>query len=153
MGFLTNISISNDFWHTIKKDPEKLVDAIGVWMNHGSNSPVGEVLDAQRREREVNDPLEILERRARADWEQRRLLPQGVTVHHARHYDEPQVIVNAYGMHPVAANELPQAIRLGWLDLNEYKRKHAENVAKELERLAKEIRQSLKQADAASEAP
>lgn len=137
MGFLTNISISNDFWHTIKDDPQKFIDAITIGMNSGAGSPgpLSETYDA----RETNGNL------IRHNWEMKHLVaPQGVTVHQARHYDEPQVIVNARGTHAIAAHEIPYAIRSGWLDVREYNRQHAETVAKTLEDLAKDIRWELK---------
>jgi hypothetical protein len=134
MGFLTNISISNDFWHEIAKDPQKLVDAISVGMNDGIDGPLFEVFQGGRWSK-------------RAEYV-RRQTPQGVTIHRARHYDDPQVIVNTYGSHAIAAHELPYAINpMGdnpsWIDLNPYHREHAEKVAKTLEDQARHIRQAL----------
>lgn len=137
MGFLTNVSISNDYWHNIAKDPQKLVDAISVMMNDGMDSPLGDALDAQEGRASM--------RRYKA--EQRREVPQGVIVHHARHYDDPQIIVNTYGTRAIAAHEIAYAIPHGWLALNRYNRQHAEDVAKTLEDEARAIREALRKAD------
>jgi hypothetical protein len=138
MGFLTNVSISNDFWHQIAKDPQKLVDAISIGMNDGTESVLGETLDARSSD---------LEYRARhRHYLKYQVAPQGVIVHHARHYDEPQIIVNAYGRMPVNAAEIPSAIEFGWLDLNEYNARTAEAVATELEEAAERIRLKLGEA-------
>lgn len=138
MGFLTNVSISNDFWHTIAKNPQALVDYIGRAMNDGTRSPLREALD------------EKYDRPHRKEYghELRYSGPQGVLVHHARHYDEAQVIVNPYGSYPVNAAELPGAINNGWLDLNKYNEDKAEATARILEDTAKQIRQALKKANA-----
>lgn len=135
MGFLTNISISNDFWHDIQKDPKRLVDAITVVMNDGTNSPVHQAIVNKYGGYKAHEA------------EVRRLTPQGVTIHRARHYDDPQVIVNPYGSEPVDAAEIPHAISLGWLDIATHKRRVAEEAADELERTAKEIRKALKDAE------
>jgi hypothetical protein len=52
MGFLTIVSISNDFWHEIAKDPEFAISQIGVGMNYGtgSTSPLNDVQRAERRD-------------------------------------------------------------------------------------------------------
>lgn len=136
MGFSTNITIQNDFFHEIAKDPQRLVDAIGIGMNSGAggNTPLSDALDAKRD-------------RGREQWKrQYQDAPQGVTVHKAQHNDVPQVIVSTYGAHAVAAHELPYAIEQGWLDLNPYNAKHAEEIAKELTRLARDIRKQAKKA-------
>jgi hypothetical protein len=137
MGFSTNVTISNDFWHDIKKDPERLVEYIGRAMNDGTNSPLREAID-------VRHPSPG---RDRYNYELRYGGPQGVVVHQARHNDEAQVIVNTYGSRAVAANEIPHAIDLGWLKLNEYNRTHAESVLKELEYLTRRLKKALKDAE------
>lgn len=136
MGYLTNVSISNDFWHEIAKDPEKFVETISVMMNYGQNSPLADMIDIrsgrnpdERRYRMYGNPC-----------------MQGVTVHHARHYDETQIIVNPYGHEAVNAQEIPSAIEFGWLDLSEYNEKTAEAVARELEDAAERIRRKLAEA-------
>lgn len=131
MGFSTNITISNDFWHDIAKKPQALVDSISVAMNEGTDSPIAQAFEA-------ND--------ARASYRDyvRREVPYGVTVHRAQHNDVPQVIVNTYGSHAISAHELPTAIANGWLDCNKYNEHHAEAVAKELHQLAARIRKSVR---------
>jgi hypothetical protein len=139
MGFLTNISISNDFWHEIARDPQKLVDAISIGMSDGTETVLGETLDAysdQEYRRQHRHNLRY------------RVAPQGVIVHHARHYDEPQIIVNTYGRMPVNAAEIPSAIDFGWLDLSERNAEAAEAVARELEDTARRIRTKLAEARA-----
>ena len=136
MGFSTNVTISNDFWHEIKADPEAFVDGITVAMNYGTNSPLADVLDTERGD---DDRM----------WERHyRMTPQGVTVHKALHNDEPQIIVSTYGSEAVAAHEIPYAIQRGWLKLNQYNEKHAESIAHELERVAKHIRRAIKEEQA-----
>jgi hypothetical protein len=135
MGFLNNVSISNDYWHTIAKDPQKLIEGISWAMNEGTNSPLRDALDAKRDS----------ENRRLYNFVLRQLVPQGVVVHHARHYDEPQIIVNTYGSQAIPAHEIASAISHGWLDLNRYKREHAERVATLLEQEAKCIREALKE--------
>lgn len=135
MGFLTNVSISNDFWHEIAKDPQRLVDAIAIGMNEGIEGPLFASLEGGRWSR-------------RAEYV-RHATPQGVTVHRARHYDEPQVIVNTYGSHAIAAHEIALAITHGWLDQNTYNREHAKRVAEVLEEQALRIRVALRQAEIA----
>lgn len=134
MGSLTNVSISNDFWHEISRNPQKLVDAIGIGMNDGTESVLGETLDAMTDQ----------------DWRRRhrhylkyQVAPQGVIVHQAHHYDEPQIIVNPYGRMPLNAVEIPSAIDFGWLDLNPGNEKTAEAVASVLEEAAVRIRERL----------
>lgn len=138
MGFYTNVTFSNDFWHNIAKNPDKLLAAISVMMNYGMNSPLGEMVDL-RYDRYKHD-------RARECG-----VPQGVIVHKARHADEPQVIINTYGSHAIDAEELPTAIQMGWLDENPYNEKHAEAVARELNRLARSIRSEVREAKARHE--
>lgn len=133
MGFLTNVSISNDYWHAIAKNPEKLVDGIGWAMNYGINSPIRDTLDA----------MDDNEGRRIHRFEMRQAVPYGVVVHHARHYDEPQIIVNTYGSRAIPAHEIASAIRYGWLDLSKYNREHAERVATLLEQEAALIRKAL----------
>jgi hypothetical protein len=134
MGFSTNITIQNDFWHEIAKKPEKLIDAISIGMNEGvgGSAPLAEALDHKY---------------GRDSWERRyQVAPQGVTVHRAQHNDVPQVIVSTYGSHALAAHELPYAIDQGWLDLGDYNLQHADVVAGELESLARDIRDAVKRA-------
>lgn len=136
MGFSTNITIQNDFWHEIAKDPQKLVDAITIGMNDGAGggNPISDILDNEYG-------------RDSQTWRRRyQTAPQGVVVHKAQHNDVPQVIVSTYGSHAIAAHELPTAIDRGWLDLNPYNEKHAEDIAKELTRLARSIRAGIKEA-------
>jgi hypothetical protein len=130
MGFVTNISISNDFWHEIAKDPQKLVDAISVGMNDGIDGPLFEAFEGGRWS-------------LRAEYT-RRETPQGVIVHKAQHADDPQIIVNTYGSHPIAAHEITTAIQNGWLDTNEYNEQHAEKVAKLLHAEAARIRKAIR---------
>lgn len=130
MGFYTNVTISNDFWHDIAKDPQKLVDAISVGMSYGIDDPIFEAMDGGRWG----------ERAAHVRSE----LPQGVIVHQARHADDPQIIVNTYGSRAVAANEIVTAIENGWLDQNKYNEQHAEAVAKLLHAEAARIRKAVK---------
>jgi hypothetical protein len=137
MGFLTNVSISNDFWHEIARNPQKLVDAITIGMNDGTESVLGETLDAHTDQHY---------RRRHRYYLKYGVAPQGVIVHHARHYDEPQIIVNPYGRMPLNANEIPSAIEFGWLDLNEHNAKTAHAVATELEECAERIREKLSEA-------
>lgn len=137
MGFLTNISISNDYWHEIKRDPKKLVDAISIGMNDGIEGPINVALGEREDARSYQKDH---------DWYVRQNTPQGVTVHHARHYDEPQVIVNPYGHQALPANEIPYAIRYGWLNGSDHRRQTAEQTAKVLEDTAREIREALKRA-------
>src|SRR5688572_16069897 len=116
MGFYTNVSISNDFWHNIAKDPDALVAAISTGMNYGIDGPLSEALAGGRysaRNRHVSAET-----------------PQGVIVHRAQHADTPQIIVNTYGSHPIAAHEITSAIESGWLEQNKYNEQHAEAVAK-----------------------
>ena len=134
MGFSTNITIQNDFWHEIYRDPQKLADAILVGMNEGQGDPLAEVSAAKYGRRFRHDQEEL--RWARLNY---------VSVHRAQHNDTSQVIVNTYGSHAIAAHELPYAIQQGWLDLNRYNKEHAEEVAKELTRLARNIRQAIKE--------
>lgn len=135
MGFYTNITISNDFWHTIAKDPQALVEYIGWAMNYGTNSPRDEAFS---------------ERPAADDYSRQHRHevlyggPQGVIVHKAQHADVPQVIVNTYGSRAIAAHELPMAIRSGWLKGHAYRVEHAQAIAKELASLARDIRNELK---------
>jgi hypothetical protein len=74
----------------------------------------------------------------------RRNTPQGVIVHKAQHADTPQIIVNTYGSHPIAAHEITTAIQAGWLDTNQYNEEHAEKVAKLLHAEAAQIRKAIK---------
>lgn len=136
MGFLTNISISNDFWHTIAADPDKLVGAISIGMNYGTDGPLSTTF-YERDEREGKDSYRYHVQRA---------TPQGVTVHKAQHYDTPQVITNVYGSRAQAAHEMPYAIRQGWLEGNPYRREEAEKTVQLLEELAANIRKALKAA-------
>lgn len=138
MGFLTNVSISNDFWHEIKADPQKFVDAITIGMNDGVEGPLNVALN----EREGIHPGH-----REHDRYVRNNTPQGVIIHHARHYDDPQIIVNPHGTHPIPANEITHAIRYGWLDGNRYRRQTAEQTAKLLEDTAADIRKALRKAD------
>lgn len=136
MGFLTNVSISNDVWHDIAKDPQRLVDAINIGMNEGILGPVHETLDEQGRGYpEYTEHV-------------RRSIPNGVTVHSAQHYDTAQVIVNPYGSMATAAHEIPHAIYLGWLKGADYRKTHAEKIADELEELARRIRKEIREAKA-----
>jgi hypothetical protein len=136
MGFLTNVSISNDFLHEIAKDPQGLVEAIYIGMNEGIDGPLHTALSEAVRI--VGGP--------RHDLHVRQATPQGVKVHRARHYDEPQVIVNPYGHHAFPANEISHAIGYGWLDGGEYRRQTAEQTAKLLEDTAADIRRALRKA-------
>jgi hypothetical protein len=130
MGFYTNVSISNDFWHEIAREPKKLVDAISIGMNEGIDGPLFAALDGGRySERALYT---------------RRNTPQGVTVHKAQHADTPQIIVNAYGYHSVAAHEIVPAIQNGWLDASTYNEEHAEKVAKLLHAEAAHIRKAIR---------
>lgn len=137
MGFSTNVTISNDFWHDIAKDPQKLVDAIQEGMSEGAGgeSPISDTLDAQ-------DGSEW--RRRYANERRYYVAPQGVVVHKAQHNDTAQVIVNTYGSRAIAAHEIPSAIAHGWLDLDTYNEQHAEEIAKELHRLAASIRKTVR---------
>lgn len=140
MGFSTNVTIQNDFFHDIAKDPQALVDAIQIGMNYGTgHSPLRETLAARQDATDFD---------RRHEWEMRFLKPQGVTVHKAQHNDVPQVIVNTYGSHAIAAHELPYAIQRGWLGLNKYNKKHAQEVANELGRLARDITKAIKDQEA-----
>lgn len=130
MGFLTNVSISNDFWHEIAKNPQRLVDAISVGMNDGIDGPNFAAFDGGRYSR-------------RADYA-RAVTPQGVTVHKAQHYDTPQIIANPYGNSPIAAHEIVTAIENGWLETNPYNEEYAEKVAKLLHAEAARIRKAVK---------
>jgi hypothetical protein len=132
MGFLTNVSISNDYWHEISRKPQQLADAISIGMNYGIDSPLHKAINAKYEKDDFHDNYV------------NKQTPQGVTVHQARHFDEPQVIVNTYGFNPVNAAEVGPAIDLGWLGFNKYNRTHAEHVAEELEQTAKLIRAALK---------
>jgi hypothetical protein len=137
LGFYTNITISNDFWHDIQKDPKKLVEGINIAMTDGTQSPINDALDARP---------DAPEYRKRESFRLRyQTVPQGVVVHRAQHADTPQVIVNTYGSYPIAAHELPHAIDYGWLYLNKYNKKHAEDVAQELEDTARRIRKAIKE--------
>jgi hypothetical protein len=138
MGFQTIVSISNDFWHKIAKDPQKLVDAISVGMNSGAGElgPIAQAFD------EAPDAPEY--RKADA-WRNRyRTAPQGVTVHKAEHYDTPQIICNPYGYHAIAAHEIVTAIENGWLDGGKYREQQAEEVAKLLHAEAARIRKAIR---------
>lgn len=139
MGFQTIVSISNDFWHEIAKNPDKLVQAISIGMNDGAGEvgPIAEALNA----RETNDNM-----RRYAHELRYRTAPQGLTVHRSQHYDTAQVVVNAYGYHATAAHEIPTAISIGWLDIDEtgYREDRALEVAKELENLARRIREAIR---------
>lgn len=137
MGSLTNISISNDFWHEIAAKPERLVNGIRRAMNYGTNSPLRDTFDAQSAPSKAT---------VTHDFEVRRAVPQGVVVHKAEHYDTPQIIVNTYGTQALPAHEVAYAIQRGWLDLREYNRQHAEAVATLLEDEARRIRKALKAA-------
>jgi hypothetical protein len=130
MGFVTNISISNDFWHKIAEDPQRLVNAISSGMNYGIDGPLSEAFDGGRYG-------------ARNAHVQRET-PQGVIVHKAQHADTPQIIVNTYGSHPIAAHEITTAIENGWLETNKYNEQHAEAVAKLLHAEAARIRKAVK---------
>lgn len=137
MGFSTNITISNDFWHEIAADPQKLVDAIAVAMNDGIEDPQHETFVEHHPEHYQVDYVGYV----------KRMVPQGVTVHRAMHNDIPQVICSTYGSHAIAAHEIPWAIRDGWLDGYEYRARQAEAVAKELHRLAGQIRSEARKAE------
>lgn len=144
MGFSTNITIQNDFWHNIAEDPQALVEGIARGMNDGTNSP-HHIAYAMKQPEDHYLRREL--------WElEYQTAPQGVTVHKAQHNDVPQVIASTYGSYAVAAHELPVAIDYGWLDLNPYNEKQAENIAKELTRLARDIRARAKAAKASREA-
>lgn len=130
MGFLTNVSISNDFWHDIAKDPQKLVDAISIGMNDGIDGPMFEAFDGGRYSK-------------RAEYT-RSQTPQGVIVHKAQHYDTPQIIANPYGSMPIAAHEIVTAIDNGWLETNKYNEEYAEKTAKLLHAEAARIRKAVK---------
>lgn len=136
MGFFTNITISNDFWHEISAEPERFVDAITVGMNSGINGPIHEALLEKTGTHNI---------RVHHDYV-RKLTPQGLTVHQATHADVPQVICSTYGRHPIAAHEIPYAISEGWLDGGKYREDNALAVAKELDALAREIRKAVKEA-------
>lgn len=140
MGFLTNVSINNDFWHIIERDPQGLVDAIRTGMNYGLEGPMAVVF----HERDMEDGDEI---RLRNYFLDRREIPQGVTVHKAQHYDFPQVIVNPRGSHAVAAHEIPSAIYEGWLKGGAYRRELAMNTVKELRDLADRIEREIEAKD------
>jgi hypothetical protein len=129
MGFYTNVTTSNDFWHEIAKDPERLVEAISVGMNYGIDDPISEAFDGGRWG----------ERAAHV----RPYLPQGVIVHQARHADDPQIIVNTYGSQAIAANEITTAIQNGWLE-DDYNEEHAEAVASLLHAEAARIRKAIR---------
>lgn len=135
MGFLTIVAISNDYWHEMTRNPEYLVQQIGVGMNYGtgSTSPLNDVHRAEHQN----------ENQRRHDFEMEFFHPQGVEVFRAKHYDEPQVIVNTYGSQPLDAAELPYAISRGWLDLNPYNKEHARKIAKHLAELSAEIVQAV----------
>jgi hypothetical protein len=133
MGFVTNVSISNDFWYEISKDPQKLVDAIGIGMNYGIDGPLTDAHDAADGGRWAPRYAYV-----------RQATPQGLTVHQAQHADTPQIIVNTYGSHPIAAHEIVSAIEHGWLDTNDYHETHAEEVAKLLHAEAARIRKAVK---------
>lgn len=144
MGFSTNITIQNDFFHEVQKDPQKLVDAISVVMSDGDKSDPLPAVWADRDSRE--------DRPRRWDSDEARWARRNyVAIHKTQHNDIPQVIVSIYGSHAIAAHEIPYAIESGWLDLGGYNEKHAEEVAKELTRLARDIRGAVKAANAKRE--
>lgn len=138
MGFLTNVSISNDFWHEIAKDPDRLIEAISIGMNDGVEGPLAQTWAAKDQRAGCKYS------RSTHNWHVSQRIPQGVTVHKAQHYDTPQIIVNTYGSHAIAAHEIVPAIQDGWLDLNKYNEEHAEAVAKLLHAEARRIRKAIK---------
>lgn len=132
MGFQTNVTISNDFFDWVEKNPGTFVDAIRSGMNSGTHSYVSMAI-----ERDPYPPL----------WTEgeRKVRNHYVTVHQACHADVPQVIYthqnNAYQIH-----DLYYGIEKGYLDLVENTEMHVKiyrRIATELRRQAKALDKAL----------
>lgn len=76
MGYQTNISISNDFFGWIQKNPKKFVRAIAAGMNHGTESLCRGGRFGQEHRTE----------------EEREAARNNVVIHKAEHADTAQVI-------------------------------------------------------------
>lgn len=135
MGFQTNISILNDTFDCIEKDPEMFVEAIKFGMHNGTESLVTEFYDAQRP-------------KPRTRYEEARWADINyVTVHPTQHADVPQVIYthqnSAYSVYDFA-----RGVELGVLDL----KSNADTYCKIGREMAKELRRQAKYLDAAIKA-
>lgn len=89
MGFQTNISILNDHFDWIEKNPKTFVKAIKYGMNDGTESLVGEHFEYERA---VRRGEEFFNPHGHETPEAREARSHYVTVHQARHADVPQVI-------------------------------------------------------------
>lgn len=126
MGFMTNISILNDHFDWIDKNPKTFVKAIKYGMNSGTDSYVDAAL-AARQDRPPHWHESPEERQARVHY---------VTVHRAQHMDVPQVAYAHQNM-TFDVYDLARGFELDSPKINKYTPKVARDVAKELRRQAK----------------
>lgn len=131
MGFMTNITLLNDHFDWVLKNPKKFVWAIQAGMNDGI---IGEAYDLQRGRAPYESDEE---REARIHY---------VTVHQAKHADEPQVIYcNRNSTFPI--HDLPYAIDMGWLQNKygepKYAIKHLRSAVSDLRRMADRLEEAL----------
>lgn len=103
MGYMTNVTLLNDHWDRVEKNPQMLVDAISEGMHDGTEGPWHEE-SVLRYGRDYDSEAK---RWARVNY---------VTVHKSEHADTPQIIyAEANSAWPV--HELPWVIGRGqWLE-------------------------------------
>lgn len=105
MGSMTNVTILNDHFDWIIRNPDTFVKAIQYGMNSGTDSPIEETF-CIKEGRSPNWHETDEERAARIHY---------VTVHKAQHMDTPQIIfTEANGAWPI--HELDIAIARGWIE-------------------------------------
>lgn len=140
MGYMTNITILNDHFDWVRKNPKKFVEAIASGMNSGTESIARATYDhtSPRSPKYSNDR----EAEARCHY---------VTVHKAEHADTPQVIFT----HCNAAyqiGDLTWGIYKGYLDQEAERHgskhvahleQHYRGIAEKLHRAAKELENAL----------
>ena len=133
MGFMTNITLLNDHFDWVQKNPKKFVRAIAAGMNDGLMSEVH--WSETKGDPHWSETKE--EREARIHY---------VTVHAAQHADTPQVIWcdrNA----TYAVHELPYAIDRGLLSIRSsnptYAIQHLRQCVRDLRRMADDLEASL----------
>lgn len=144
MGFQTNISILNDHFDWIDKNPETFVKAIRYGMNGGTDSYVTEALERDRAERKGEryyDP------KGHATEQEREASAHYVTVHPARHADITQVVFT----HQNSAYDLwdyTRGFELQAPSINrnpEFHTKNAREIAKELRRTATRLTDAVRE--------
>lgn len=133
MGFQTNISILNDHFDWIAKNPRKFVEAISESLHDGTDSFVSRVKTVPRH-RQSDSQLDASH--------------HYVTVHRSRHADNPQVIFTHRNM-AIDVIDLTHGIEDGFLESVDpserafYTQKGHE-IAKELRRIAKQLEAAIK---------